>query len=469
MFRALQTFRSQTILLLALSLLLPASVAAQSNDWWFEIEVILFKRKVDPEQLVETFRQDQSSLKINSAIDLISPYIRPDITAYRDSLPYCPGEFKPEIIRPYPLFWATFAELKLDPVAADDMLTPESASVEQGNEVYGEFETNNSNELTEQDPDSITPGELFTVEQSFLIPVQAQNEDQLAAWQTPSTLACVYPQEQQLLLNPLLESWIHPEFIANVPAHINGVERLHANSPYLLAGDSLALNYLYKEIKRQRDLTPLLHMGWRQEVKFGRGKADTFRLFAGHNYADEYSASGERLRSNVDDETQQPSTALAISETDQDEQAKLYASIDVALQDTSPVSFALSEPTAAIVYSKEQNKLEQLWELDGLFKVYLQYINKVPYLHIESDLDYRAPVHVTQQAASKQNTALQDELQFHLQSYRLNQLRRVISKEVHYFDHPLFGAIVQIRRHERPEPLEPLEPEIEQQAAGQAQ
>jgi hypothetical protein len=38
-----------------------------------------------------------------------------------------------------------------------------------------------------------------------------------------------------------------------------------------------------------------------------------------------------------------------------------------------------------------------------------------------------------------------------LQSVNFNQLRRVISKQVHYFDHPLFGMIVRLNRYRWPE------------------
>ncbi|HLV48390.1 MAG TPA: CsiV family protein, partial [Aliidiomarina sp.] len=36
-----------------------------------------------------------------------------------------------------------------------------------------------------------------------------------------------------------------------------------------------------------------------------------------------------------------------------------------------------------------------------------------------------------------------------LRAYHLKQLRRVISHEIHYFDHPKFGILVEIRRTDR--------------------
>ena len=41
-------------------------------------------------------------------------------------------------------------------------------------------------------------------------------------------------------------------------------------------------------------------------------------------------------------------------------------------------------------------------------------------------------------------------VEYQLVSIPLAEQRRVISKQLHYFDHPLYGFIVQIRRYERP-------------------
>jgi hypothetical protein len=46
--------------------------------------------------------------------------------------------------------------------------------------------------------------------------------------------------------------------------------------------------------------------------------------------------------------------------------------------------------------------------------------------------------------------ALADEKNY--KPIRFQQNRRVISGEIHYFDHPYIGMIVQIRKHKRPKP-----------------
>ena len=89
-----------------------------------------------------------------------------------------------------------------------------------------------------------------------------------------------------------------------------------------------------------------------------------------------------------------------------------------------------------------------MWELDGTLHIYLV----GNYLHIDSDLELREPQRVQfnqRELAAQIEQALQPQLDSKfLRSYRLNQLRRVISHETHYFDHPRLGLVVQIRRTE---------------------
>ena len=48
-----------------------------------------------------------------------------------------------------------------------------------------------------------------------------------------------------------------------------------------------------------------------------------------------------------------------------------------------------------------------------------------------------------------------------LKTIRFEQNRRVISKEIHYFDHPYMGMIVQIRPFNVPEPEVEVAAEID--------
>jgi hypothetical protein len=88
----------------------------------------------------------------------------------------------------------------------------------------------------------------------------------------------------------------------------------------------------------------------------------------------------------------------------------------------------------------ENNALEQVkiataplqpWEIDGFFKVHLDH-----YLYINSEFS----IIDIAQGTEAENTV----------SFKQN--RRVISGEIHYFDHPNIGMIVQIRRFDPTKP-----------------
>ena len=82
----------------------------------------------------------------------------------------------------------------------------------------------------------------------------------------------------------------------------------------------------------------------------------------------------------------------------------------------------------------------QPWELSGLFKVHLDH-----YLYITAD--FNIAVEDTSIDANNKQTALTQYKQVNF-----SQDRRVISGEVHYFDHPYIGMIVQIRRFDPTKP-----------------
>jgi len=65
------------------------------------------------------------------------------------------------------------------------------------------------------------------------------------------------------------------------------------------------------------------------------------------------------------------------------------------------------------------------WELDGLMKIYVRH-----YLFINADFD------ISQRLETG-----------NYEKARFSQFKRVISNEIHYFDHPRMGMIVQIRRY----------------------
>lgn len=92
--------------------------------------------------------------------------------------------------------------------------------------------------------------------------------------------------------------------------------------------------------------------------------------------------------------------------------------------------------------------------LDGTIKLYLG-----RYLHLEADLLYRNQTEPMNSNTFFMNLSDEEQPQT---LFRLHQTRRMRSKELHYFDHPMFGLLTQITPYELPETeteLSPLESE----------
>ena len=62
------------------------------------------------------------------------------------------------------------------------------------------------------------------------------------------------------------------------------------------------------------------------------------------------------------------------------------------------------------------------------------------YLHVTLDVTYQAPASTTPASSSVDGL---DEIVL-APEYRLTTTRRVISNELHYFDHPAFGVLVRV-------------------------
>jgi hypothetical protein len=77
------------------------------------------------------------------------------------------------------------------------------------------------------------------------------------------------------------------------------------------------------------------------------------------------------------------------------------------------------------------------YELEGTVTISVS-----KYLEVDTDLVYRTPVMLSDEEGN--NVSL-------LQPFRLQELRRMRSKTVHYLDHPMFGILITIEPFESPE------------------
>ena len=65
-------------------------------DRWFEMEVILFSQLGDKEQLKELFPENVVLPKYKEVIDLLGPYLNPDIASLKELIPSCDNPIYPE-------------------------------------------------------------------------------------------------------------------------------------------------------------------------------------------------------------------------------------------------------------------------------------------------------------------------------------------------------------------------------------
>jgi hypothetical protein len=222
---------------------------------------------------------------------------------------------------------------------------------------------------------------------------------------------------------------------------ITNPDTLH---PFLMPADAHELGDIRDQLVRQRGKELLLHTTWRQPV-FNRSQGRKVRLFGGKNFSHEYAYTGhQKLR--------QSDSSDAVSHVPPGDQR--IANIDTLLQrvDNEGFSFVSPDPHAQSIpeiQSEQPGWPEDVWEFDGLMHIYLV----GNYLHIDGEFNLRDEIRLPVQTSDLEAQARAEladeaaEIPF-LRAYYFNQLRRVISHETHYFDHPHYGVIVQIRRTE---------------------
>ncbi|MGQ4275646.1 CsiV family protein [Pseudidiomarina sp. E22-M8] len=217
-----------------------------------------------------------------------------------------------------------------------------------------------------------------------------------------------------------------------------------ATNVFLAPEKQLELSAMRQQIVRRGVGKPLMHLSWYQPV-FERQQNYKVRLFGGVNYGKTYAPSGYPYAPEEDEFIAFEAKANAVKEEAlSDRLAQL-----MQLQQQAGLHFtarAEDQPLAPPPLIQRPQQPEAVWQLDGTMHIYLV----GNYLHIASDLELREPQQVLWQPASlsaQADQALQgDSSGSFLRSFNLEQLRRVISHETHYFDHPKLGLIVQIRR-----------------------
>lgn len=278
--------------------------------------------------------------------------------------------------------------------------------------------------------------------------------------------------------------------INTMPSTIDAAENMYSKRPYLLSKNSLKLNDIVKQLNWSKTFKPLLHIGWRLAPE-GRNKAIPLHIFAGDNLAMDYQKQLAQYNSAIaaaqeatqkqaqeNSEYQQETNLNALSSSSlllspspvnettlyQQEMNARLTNIFTQLRnfnkntdeiideiDDKKMILKVNNQITQLENSlkiKKPNKPLQPWFLEGLFKVHLNH-----YLFINANFTM---INKTLAEQASDGIKLESSLNTKdvitpLKLIEFKQNRRVISKEIHYFDNPYLGMIVQIRRHKRPE------------------
>ena len=558
------------------------STAANANDnWWFDVEVIAFKRNVALTELEEQFSLADNLSAPRAQADIISDIISPDISYLKQGLAVCGADtsvkWPSNGLLSVPTKDVDFLSLpkgisaqysdmpsssyseeagygyneRSGLTANEPPSTPDVASQAQGETINGDeygatYSSTDSNysdslgypyeEVITDDatpaPDAATIASYWTsffgVKDTSPITVPAIKYcEEAKPWlnaEVTTALNVVAPSNVELNSgvstseSKSRSSALQPVIVwkvnqpdnrlpapASLPIIIEGHDWPAASKAHLLTSNQQALSSISRQIRSNRELERLFHATWRQPVMFGKNKAFNVRLYGGQNYAQQFDMNGDmreqKLANSSDNEPNNSATEFgydstaALSDYDSNytsgtdknslsDVSTAFEADKIAAQDTdqfiavsdifADLNRRLSNPqaieygafkaldTPMIVEQGEDDAIDAslrtpIWEIDGTIKVFLKYINRVPYLHVDSEMFYRQPVPLSYFSSEDDSTGnaakprQATSTEYKLVSVPLAEQRRVISTQLHYFDHPLFGFVVQIRRYNRPD------------------
>jgi hypothetical protein len=525
-----------------------------NKERWFEVEVILFQQLGDKTKLKEQFPDDMpsaaTSLHHQRFIELLTPFLKPDISALKLQLPICgkannKQNIFQQITTPAPFYHTkTLAEINALTLnnsnieILEDTTKLDTAILTTDNETLIST-VNNDTSLNNNTNDQVntlainnvpSTAETLTPLTPKMIALVKQAEEEFSPFKLelssdhlPKKSQLKQKHPQLCLLSPqvLAQLSLHDasfqvnDFpIDKVPSTIDAIENIYSSKPYLLAKSSLKLNDIVKQLRWSKAFKPLLHLGWRLAPK-GRRYAIPLHLFAGDNlqayykkqliqYNKAIAAALKKEQQEIQTQTMNNNNELAsaidtnsanasstnannlnkalLTEQQQYQQAinKRLDEIFTQLNNNDPKNNAASQLNLQVNYLpkidqlitdlnddklalKLTDKITQLeqkyhiekphpplqnWFLDGWFKVHLNH-----YLFITANMTLLNKT-LAEQASDKlkvtQNSTFKAPEPLKLIEFK--QDRRVISKEIHYFDNPYLGMIVQIRRYQRPAP-----------------
>jgi hypothetical protein len=475
-----------------------------SANIWREIEVVVFQQLSGQDSLREIFPVDIEPVDIRGTGDFISRVIQPDVKTLRDALPVCFAE-PVTIEEQYPLpsiqvtlgeddellngsldLESNFATNQFVQVSADGYysdgiddrfyqprqpVTQQQANADpfsaDSNGVDNDFSDSNTTDRNYSE----TVTQVNTLE-SLAAPVNEPDVEIIAAfepiYQNPTTANCVF--ENELAYLPSFSTADTVIEAAQVPTALFAPDIGDALS-HLRTDEHAQLKEVVKNIRRSRNMRVMLHTMWRQNIRLGKA-ARSYRLFAGENFSDRFHYNGLAVGLPEFTLAPQPDTAAAV---DIDDNNDFMTQLRSAIDNAGPHLLAPEVADKPIIELPRDiaGQPQQVWQLDGKFNLYLKRVNRVPYMFIEWNMDYRQagtvpekylPLYqvkdeplISAEASQSPSGETASEAEFvnqYLYAYKFKQSRRLISNEVHYFDHPYFGIIMQIRRFQPDTPTE---------------
>jgi len=459
---------------------------------WFEVEVILLSQLGDKADIKEVFTTNKALPNYNRHIELLAPYLSPDIESIKNSMPQC-GErgwlldSYQESLAPAPYFVVkTLEEIEQERLARAAFSDIEGSSLTVDS-IEDQFETTqpiDANNLTEEPETQANEGVSEVITETTieidtaLTPEQmsylAQANEAFSKYKFDllddlhyKELCVLSPQKYQDIVSDDLAAYnavIHH----NMNRIIDGAPFEDSNTPYLIDQDSFQLKDIYKQLRRSRNFRPLLHVAWRQPV-YRLNQATPVRLYAGEHLEQAYQEQQSLYLEQQALLAEQESTIEAIlnSENNISEQTESMNQVQEIrkskLLNIIDNAHAFPEDINQLIAKTEQDKQlyqtllsqsEQIydgptkpiqpWYLDGFFRLHLHR----NYLNITADFNI-----LSKTVADYESDALLPNAQeVVFETINFNQKRRIISKEIHYFDHPHMGIIVQVRRYNRPKP-----------------
>ena len=486
--------------------------AKQRAERWFDIEVILISQLADKSQLKEEFASNITLPKFNKPLDLLSPYLTPNIAHLKQKLPFCNSANKhyqyhkstttPSIINLKSLAVLSAEVTDEGRIHLNEQQTETSSPLRNQadtffDEVLTEKErgiasnstavqtSNLATEPTLESVQSATPKTALNIlENKDILPLTNKQQALLNAAEQQfssiqftysaysktaqvnnNNLLCQITESEFNALSPNNERYSYLGFpISKVPEKISAIEDLYNSKPYLLNSDSLALHDIVKQLKRSRDFKPLLHIGWRQPVGNKR-QIIPIELFAGDNLQQHYLKELELyqqqkaqavdqeqlLNSLVSSDRTNPNTLAQdqVNEGKRQQLNEIIKQLPTINDDTATLINSLEQTQTSLISNES---LLQSPPLPPLQPWYLQGAMQI-YINNNNRLNIIADFNLLNKTLAEQATlALTPDAEVNLQTISFKQRRQVISTETHYFDHPYLGMIVQIRRHKRPKP-----------------